>query len=289
MKSLLVLSTLLFANISQASTVETWVVGSPRVSASYLTKADGSKIPVDSKEEVIIDLKFLTIETYGQAASREILSKKIILPEGANQGLIEVTLESEQEGECSRERSGEGYISMMGRHDAPLKIVGKIGEYKVRINSMDAGILNVSATDAKYHVNAEDYLKQVNDLEVKKYDEVFGAVGMPEIKGDKGCSAIPRETGDGGVTYDYVFPSYQTPGPEEGDILIKKEVKGSIEIKNFDMKFKIHDCSDPKWNTHTVVFTDAKNPKAKLTMSKSARSEKVSVVLEAGNRTCRLQ
>ena len=284
MKSLLVLSTLIFAQIAQASVVEAWAMNKPKVSPSFLTKADGTKIPVDPTEEVIIDLKFVTVKTYGQAASRKMTSKNIVLPNGAEQGLIEVTIENEQDGDCTRRSSGYGYISMMGRQDASLKIVGKIGEYKVRINSIDAGILNVAATDAKYDVNAEEYVKKINEAEVAKFQEVFGPMGMPEIRGDKECSAIPREVGDG-VVYDYIFPSYQTPGPEEGDIIIKKEVSGSMNIKSFDMNLEAN-CKDRKYDTYEVEFTDSANPKAKLKMIKRMSGYAAATFTYGGTKTC---
>lgn len=209
-----------------AAVVDSWSVDKVAVGLSTAKKEDGSVVTADPALEVLLNLKVKTRSQYGNSDSRSVKSKVVTAPAGNVLGTIKLELESDSERQCADlDRGGLGMIGMVGPATSDVRLVLKPGIYHLFIDSLSVGLVNV-VIDAAQFSKDPNYDDVINARSSAETIKIFGDIGAA-IEG-KNCK-VEFRTESGGVFVDYIFPSTQET-LENGDVLIRKEVKGSEKI-----------------------------------------------------------
>ena len=215
----------LSAPAAHALQAEPWKITKLQLKAATLTKSDGTVIAVDPKEELVLDISLDTTRQHGSPETRQVKTKKVVLPAGGSPGEIRVDIESAAEQRCNPNRSGISF-TMMGSHHAYVSLLAKPGSYKLIVNGALWGAIEITDANAKAMPD-EAYREAVSEQYLREFSEVFGPLENFAVESEKCSARLAIE--DGKVMAHFHFKTEEQTLPN-GDILIKKEVREAFQV-----------------------------------------------------------
>jgi hypothetical protein len=215
---------------AEAALLDLWLPKSLIVKPSFMTTADGTRIPVPPEQELLVQLRLDTASSYGNPATRLLKSKVV------KDGIINLEIETSAEKACRKESGG--MLAMMGPHSVDLKLALAPRTYLVVIDGSASGQLVVSETGSQF-ISDPAYAETYTERATNALAELMGEPTAIEINGANGCEVKVKEQ-TGKLVMSYVFPSRQET-LRNGDILLKKERAGELEIRNHDVRM---DCEE---------------------------------------------
>lgn len=227
---------------AEAALVDLWIPKNLVVKPSFMVTADGTRIPIPVEQELLVQLRLDTAESYGSPATRLLKSKTV------KDGVIQIEIETSSEKACRKNEGG--MLAMMGPHSVDLKLALPPHDHLLMIDGELAGKLVVAETNSQY-VPEPNYLADYRVRASNAFMSIVGAPSSIKIKGANGCEVGVDEE-NGKLVMSYYFPSRQET-LRNGDILVKKERSGRVEIKNYDVRI---DCED-KVVSHQVKLLGA--------------------------------
>jgi hypothetical protein len=215
---------------AEAALVDLWLPKNLVVKPSFMMTADGTRVPVPADQELLVQLRLDTASSYGSPSTRLLKSKAV------KDGVINLEIETSSEKACRKESGG--MLAMMGPHSVDLKLGLAPRNYSLVIDGFLAGSLVVAETGSQF-ISEPAYAASYKERASNAFMALIGAPSSIEIKGANGCEVKVLED-SGKLVMAYNFPSRQET-LRNGDILVKKERSGQVEIRNYDVRM---DCSE---------------------------------------------
>lgn len=216
---------------AEAALVDAWMTKKLVVQQSFVTSADGTRTPIPMDKELLVEIRLSTAASYGSPDTRLVKSKSV------TDDVIELQIETSSEKTCRKTQGG--MLAMMGPHSVDLRLALPPRDYKLVIDGSLTGLLRINETQSQFIPNPE-YLADHATNSAKAFDALLGGLtALPKISGEHGCTARIEQEGTK-LFLNYEFPKREVT-LNNGDILIKKQRDGRVEIRNYDIRTRCDD------------------------------------------------